>query len=136
MLRLSRVFGSSVLLLAVSACGGSDSIDPGGGGGGGGGGGNCPANTICMTGSAFSPSSRTVAVNVAVTWTNNSTVAHNVTFSDPASALAVGAGGSGNFDAPASSSNQRRFATAGSHAFHCTIHGSPTSGMRGTVVVQ
>lgn len=131
---ICRVLGSSVLMVVATACG-SDSPGPGNGGGGGGGG-NCPANSICMTSSLFSPTSRTVAANAPVTWTNNSTTLHNVTFSTPTAALAVGAGGSGDFNAPASSSSQRQFAAAGSYAFHCTIHGTATSGMRGTVVVQ
>lgn len=131
-----RLLGSSVLIVGA-ACGGSDAVDPGGGGGGGGGGGSCPANTICMTGSAFSPTSLTVGVNVPVTWTNNSTAGHNVTFTNPAAARAVGDGSSGNIDPSSpSTSDQRQFAAAGTHAFHCTIHGTPTSGMRGTVVVQ
>jgi plastocyanin len=133
---LSRLVGSALIVTTV-ACGNSEPIDPGGGGGGGGvGGGTCPANTICMTASAFTPNSRTVGANVPVTWTNNSNQGHNVTFIAPAAALAVGNGGSGSFNAPVSSSNQRQFATAGTHSFYCNIHGTPTSGMRGTVVVQ
>ena len=88
-----------------------------------------------MTGSAFNPTSRTVAANTAVTWTNSSGVGHNVTFANPAAALAVGAGGSGSFDAPSPSTEQRRFAAAGTYTFHCNIHGTATSGMRGSVVV-
>ena len=89
-----------------------------------------------MTTGAFSPSSRTVAANTAVTWTNSSGTGHNVTFANPAAALAVGAGGSGSFDAPSPSTEQRRFAAAGTYQFHCSIHGSPTGGMQGSVVVQ
>ena len=78
----------------------------------------------------------TVAVNASVTWTNDSGVIHNVTFDTPAAALAVGAGGSGNIPDHSSGSNQRRFGTANSYPFHCTIHGTASSGMRGTVIVQ
>lgn len=133
---MSTRFGmlsKSVLIVAAVACSDSDPI----GGGGGGGGGNCPANTICMTASTFSPSTRTVGVNVPVTWTNNSTVTHNVTFTTPSAALAVGNGNAGNINpADPSTSHQRQFAAAGNYPFHCTIHGSPTSGMRGSVTVQ
>jgi plastocyanin len=84
--------------------------------------------------STVQPVALTVAANTAVTWTNDSGIEHTVTFDDPATALAVGTGGtSGTFDAPASSTNQRQFAVSGtSHPFHCTIH----AGMSGIVNVQ
>lgn len=133
---ISRVLGSSVLMV-VTACGGGGSSGPGnGGGGGGGGGGTCPANTICMNAGAFTPTSRTVAVNTAVTWTNDSGVEHNVVFTTPSAALGVSGGASGNFIAPSPSTNRRQFAATGTQAFHCTIHGTATSGMRGSVIVQ
>lgn len=133
-----RMLAGPMFVLSAVSCGDSGGTDPiGGGGGGGGGGGSCPANTICMTGSTFSPSSRTVGLNTPVTWTNNSSAAHNVTFSNPAAALAVGSSGLGSFDAPATSSKQRQFDAPGTHTFFCTIHGgSATTGMRGSVVVQ
>ncbi|MEX2110537.1 MAG: plastocyanin/azurin family copper-binding protein [Gemmatimonadaceae bacterium] len=86
-----------------------------------------------MNAAVFTPTSRTVAVNTAVTWTNDSAVEHNVTFSTPSAALGVSGGASGNFSAPSPSTNQRQFAAAGSYPFTCTIHGA---GMSGTVVVQ
>jgi plastocyanin len=78
----------------------------------------------------------TVAANSAVTWTNDSGIQHDVIFDSPASALAVGTGGSGNVGLHTSGSNQRQFATAGHHPFHCSVHGTTTTGMRGDVVVQ
>ena len=131
MRRVSGLSGASVLVL-LAACGGDGGAGPGNGGGGGG---SCPANTFCMTASTFNPTSRTVAANATVTWSNDSGVDHNVTFDTPSAALGVGGTG-GNFAAGTPSTNQRRFATAGTYPFHCTIHGSPTSGMRGNVVVQ
>jgi plastocyanin len=72
-----------------------------------------------------------------MTFSNTSGVDHNVTFDTPATALAVGSGSSGNIPDHSSGSNQRQFAVSGSsHPFHCTIHGTATSGMRGTVTVQ
>jgi plastocyanin len=74
-----------------------------------------------------------VAANTAVTWTNDSGVPHDVTFDDPTTALAVGAGSAGNITQPASGSHQRQFAVSGSsHPFHCAIHGLV---MHGTVTV-
>jgi plastocyanin len=81
--------------------------------------------------------SLTVAANTSVTWTNNSGgVEHDVVFDNPAAALAVGNGGSGDVSPNTSGSNQRQFAAAGTFPFHCTFHGTPQSGMRGSVIVQ
>jgi plastocyanin len=83
------------------------------------------------------PVSLMVGTNTAVTWTNDSGgTPHNVTFDTPAAALAVGNGSAGDIPDHSSGSNQRQFATAGTYPFHCTIHGTANSGMRGTVVVQ
>jgi plastocyanin len=75
----------------------------------------------------------TVAINTPVTWTNGSASPHDVTFDNPAAALAVGTGGAGNIPQHTSGSNRRQFATAGSYPFHCQVHGTP---MHGTVIVQ
>jgi plastocyanin len=130
---ISRVVGSSVLMV-FTACG--DGSGPGNGGGGGGGGGNCPANSVCMTAASFNPGTRTTAVNTAVIWTNSSGVVHDVVFNTPSAALGVAGGASGNFSAPSPSTNQRQFAAAGTYPYHCSIHGTPTSGMRGSIVVN
>jgi plastocyanin len=89
-----------------------------------------------MNAAAFDPTSRTVAANTAVTWDNDSGIDHNVTFATPTAALGVSGGAGGSFNAPAASTNARQFAAAGTYNFHCNIHGTPTSGMRGSVVVQ
>jgi plastocyanin len=89
-----------------------------------------------MTASTFNPTSRTVNANTAVTWSNDSGVDHNVVFATPGSALGVSGGAGGDFAAPTGSDNQRRFTAVGNHPFHCTIHGTAASGMRGTIVVQ
>jgi len=79
------------------------------------------------------PVALSVAANTPVTWSNDSGVDHNVTFDDATTALAVGTGAGGTFNAPNGSTNQRKFATSGtSHTFHCTIH----AGMSGVVNVQ
>jgi plastocyanin len=86
--------------------------------------------------SATGTTSATVAANAAVTWDNNSGgVQHDVVFSTPAAALAVGNGSGGNIPLHSSGTNQRRFASPGTYPFHCTVHGTATTGMRGTVVV-
>jgi len=86
--------------------------------------------------STVQPVTLTAATNTAVTWTNDSGITHNVIFDDAASALAVGTGSAGNIPDHTTGSNQRKFTTTGNHPFHCSIHGTTGSGMRGVVVVQ
>ncbi len=133
---ISRLFGALILSIGIVSCGGGDATGTGGGGGGGGGG-VCAANTFCMAGSSFFVNgggfTLSIAANAPVTWTNDDITAHDVTFDDQTTALAVGSGASGTFSAPVGSSNQRKFAVSGSsHPFHCTIHGLV---MHGTVTV-
>ncbi len=144
MRKISGLFGALTLIVAVTSCGGSTAPGGGGGGGvgGGGGGGTCPAGTFCMGSSIFFTSTATaqpvslmVGTSQAVTWFNDG-IGHNVIFDDPNSALAVGNGTSGDIPIPAVGTFQRQFAAAGTYPFHCTIHGTKTTGMRGSVVVQ
>lgn len=131
---ITRLFGRSFLVAATASCGGgSEGVDPFGPSQT-----DCsPANTFCMTAGAFAPTSRVVGVNAVAIWINDSGVIHDITFDTPQAALAVGEFlSAGNFQAPDKTSHQRKFAAVGSYAFHCTIHGTATSGMRGTVVVQ
>ena len=70
----------------------------------------------------FQPASITVKAGSTVTWKNTGSVTHTVTAGD------------GSFDSgqvAAGSSFQHTFTTAGTFAYHCTIHSS----MTGTVVV-
>ena len=77
------------------------------------------ANTVTISGMAFSPVSLTVAVGTAVTWTNNDSVAHTVTsdtkvFDSGSITAAVGNGGGGTYS--------YIFTAAGTYNYHCTIH--------------
>ena len=71
---------------------------------------------------AFNPATLTVPSGSKVTWTNNDTTAHTVTFDDASS-------DSGPLD-PLSTFDHT-FATAGTFSYHCSIH----SFMHGTVTV-
>jgi plastocyanin len=125
----------SFLLAAAAACG-YDGSGPLGQPLGEGGLGDCSAdNTFCMTTLSFTPTSRVVRVNAAAIWINESGVTHDIAFDTPKPRSRLGAY-AGNFEAAHQSSHPRKFAAAGSYPFHCTIHGTATSGMRGTVVVQ
>jgi plastocyanin len=126
MRRLTTAALIVVTLIAIAACSGSTSSTP-------------PAAAPSQAGSppaapaggssavdikdlAFNPATITVATGGKVTWTNSDTTAHTVTLDD-------GSADSGNL-APASTFDQT-FATAGTFAYHCTIH----SNMHGTVTV-
>src|SRR5262245_26636521 len=105
-------------LVAAVACGGDDN-------GGDGGSGPEPEGDIIVENNDFDPSSLEVAQGASVVWAwSSGGVTHNVTFDDGEQ--------SGN---RASGTYSRTFAAAGTYPYHCTIHGSATSGMRGSVTV-
>ena len=127
MRRLTTAAFIVVTLVALAACSGSaasappaaapsqaGSPAPAGSAGG--------STAVQMKGLAFDPTSLTVPTGSKVTWTNNDTTAHTVTFDD-------GSADSGNI-APGSTFDHT-FAAAGTFAYHCTIHAF----MKGTVTV-
>jgi plastocyanin len=59
---------------------------------------------------------------------NKDGVAHTVTYSS-------GVGSAFNGSVNGGGSFQVTFNTAGTVQYYCTLHGTPTSGMRGTIVV-
>jgi plastocyanin len=85
---------------------------------------------VTISGNAvnFNPATITVDPGTAVCWTWSGTVEqHNVKAND----------GLFTSGPPATAGTfQRTFNEPGSFPFHCQVHGSPTSGMRGTVVVR
>jgi len=80
------------------------------------------ATAVTIKDLAFTPATASVPTGSKVTWTNNDTTAHTVTFDD-------GSADSGNLAAGATF--DQTFTTAGTFAYHCTIH----SQMKGTVTV-
>jgi plastocyanin len=90
-----------------------------------------------MTSTTFNPTAQTVTAGTVVTWDNTSGVIHNVTWNDAAGESNAHAGdGAGSIGDFSSGSHTRVFTTAGIYGFHCTIHGTATSGMHGTLTVQ
>lgn len=80
--------------------------------------------SVAISGFAFNPAAIQVASGSVVTWTNNDNTNHNVTFS------ATTIGGTADFATGPKSLTMP--ATAGTYAYHCTIHGA----MTGTVEVK
>jgi plastocyanin len=74
----------------------------------------------------FEPFSITVQQGTIVTWSHLGRLTHTVTSDD-------GLFDSGEMDTGATFS--ARFNAVGTFGYHCTIHGSPRSGMSGTIVV-
>ncbi|RPH54850.1 hypothetical protein EHM82_06270 [bacterium] len=82
--------------------------------------------TVANGGTTFSPATITVDAGQPVCWTWSGT-AHNVSAND----------GSFSSGPPLEQGNfQRTFNTPGTFGFHCQVHGTPTAGMRGTVIVR
>jgi plastocyanin len=134
---LAMLLACLALGLMVAACGDDDDDDGGGNGaatteepaGGGGdddagGGGGGGGSEVSMEGIAFEPAEVTVAVGDTVTWTNNDSVAHDVTADSFSSGEPGGMAGGDTFE--------HTFEEAGSFDYVCTVH----PGMDGTVVVE
>lgn len=93
-----------------------------------------PTSVVVQAG-AFSPTSLTVSPGTTVKWnwdtcsggdgygSGQTCVSHNVTFDT----------GNENSDTQSSGSFSRTFMSAGTYAYHCTVHGTT---MSGKVVVQ
>lgn len=77
---------------------------------------------------AFDAASKTISVGDKVLWTWSGSHQHNLTW--------VVTTGAGNSATQMTGTYTRDFAAAGSYVYYCTIHGTATSGMRGTIVVQ
>jgi len=120
---------AAVALLGAAACGG------GGGGYGGTVTGPPPVTgptctpggtTVCLgPGNTFNPTSLTVTKGATVTWDNETSVTHNVTFDTQ--------GAPSNTPNFSNGMQTRTFPTLGTYKYHCSIHGGA---MSGTIVVQ
>ncbi len=121
------VITAAVLAGCSSNSGSVTSNNPYGGGGGGTGGGvQTGTATVTMKNIVFNPSSLTVTVGTTVTWTNDDSTSHTVTFTD------ISGVDSGTLT-PGQTFNYT-FNTAGTFHYYCRIHGA--AAMSGTVTVQ
>lgn len=83
---------------------------------------------INSTGTAFEPATITVDKGQPVCWTwSSASLTHNISSSD----------GFFSSGPPATQGTfQKTFTSAGTFGFHCQVHGTATTGMRGTVIVR
>ncbi len=102
------------LSVAVLSCG--DSVGPNG------------EKLVAVEDNDFDPATKTIAVGETVLWQWKGQVGHNVTW--------VQQSGTGDSPTQSSGSYSRNFSAAGTYDYYCTIHGTATSGMHGSVVVQ
>jgi OOP family OmpA-OmpF porin len=124
MRRVSGFVGALILAIGVLSCGGGGGMvtpPP-----------TCPANTICLESQTFFPSTLSVAAGTTVTFENDIGIFHNVLWDDAAGRAAAGAGDGTGDIGDASANHTRKFTTAGTFGFHCTVH--PTT-MTGTLTV-
>ena len=124
--------GTRILLGAIGAALGLLSCNYGGSTGYGG----PPSQaTVTLNTAAFSPQNRTLAAGGTVTWTWASDD-HNVLSTGPLSFPSEGAPPPAEvvFDSPHSYAHT--FPVAGNYDYYCSFHGTPASGMRGTIMVQ
>lgn len=127
-MRISVVsgLGAGFILAVATACGGSSATQappaqasqaaagPTCGGTAG--------QAVAIKGFAYAPATLTVNADGTVTWTNGDNTAHTVTFDNGPDCGNVAAG----------ASVTATFSSAGTFAYHCTIHPS----MKGTVTVS
>ena len=86
------------------------------------------ATIVNVNDNAFSPAAQTVAVGATVEWQWKGSGSHNVTW--------VTNSGAGNSATQSSGTYSRTFDAAGTYDYYCTNHGTPTTGMHATIVVQ
>lgn len=90
-------------------------------------GGSTPAGQeVAVRDNFFEPAGFQVEVGEGVQWAWEGENEHNVTFVDPMM---------GNSATQSEGTFSKTFSAAGDYPYYCTIHGTPTSGMRGSVTV-
>jgi len=84
--------------------------------------------TVQVVDNSFNPTSATVAAGGTVTWQWAGSAQHNVTWVNQ----------SGTSDSPTQTTGTytRNFSAAGTYDYFCSLHGTATTGMQGTVTVQ
>ncbi|HWP38448.1 MAG TPA: cupredoxin domain-containing protein [Gemmatimonadales bacterium] len=111
----ARAFAGALILLCATIAACSDS--------------NAPDNiTVQVKDNSFDPMTATVGTGATVTWNWAGANQHNVTW--------VNTSGTSNSPTQATGTFTRTFSNTGTYDYYCTLHGTATTGMRGSVVVQ
>lgn len=129
--RLYLAFGFVALVAGLACGGGGDSSGPPKSG----------LKTVLVANNEFQPSTTTISVGDTIlwSWTANG-AAHNIistgapSFTSLGTATLPGALNTDFFNAP--KSHQVIFNSAGTYAYYCAQHGTPTTLMHGQVVVN
>ena len=125
MLCLPLAFAAGAASAQITGITGNEYDDPGEGPPA-----RCPSGTVKIftSGMSFSPATVTVEAGARVCWENSDEIPHSVKSN------------SGAFGMPAPSPNHWAYTVtlndAGTFPYYCEVHGSPSAGMRGTVIVQ
>jgi plastocyanin len=82
---------------------------------------------VSVQDNVFNPANATLNAGGTVTWTWTGSNPHDVTWV---------AGGFTNSSTQTSGTHDVTFPSTGTFSYYCTVHGTPTTGMRGTVTVQ
>jgi plastocyanin len=119
----------TALVLAWVAAGcGNDGVAPGNGPPDPGDGGPVATTSVSVRDNFFEPRDIVVAPGATVTWTWLGSQVHNVTW--------VGAALPSSPNQTSGSFGATMPSAPGTRVYYCTLHGTPTSGMRGTVQVE
>ena len=136
---------TSIRMAALTALTAGLLLGCGGGGGGpagtsyrppSGGGTGGASNDITVSGYTFSPSAATVAIGATVNWSWNSCTSDGYGGQACVDHSLVWDDGSPGVASTSNAAYSRTFATTGTYGYHCAIHGTATTGMRGTITVQ
>ncbi len=119
--RQGRVVGPGLLvavLFALGACGGDDAPLVQG-----------VVVSITAVDNTFRPVDEQVANGTVIEWKNRGRTTHNI--------RPVDGGGWGVEESQfgPGATYQHRFTTPGTYGYYCSLHGTPTNGMVGTIVV-
>ncbi len=127
-MRVALMSFGAVLVLAGCGSSTSPSYSPNSGGGQGQGG---SQTTIAVNNNFFNPTPDTVAAGqVTFSWTTSpASNGHNVTWDTGPGTLPANS-------ATVTSGTYQAILQVGTYTYHCTIHGTPGTGMNGKIVVH